>query len=151
MGIFDGISFGWLLLIIGTVLLVAETFSPGFFVAVPGTVLIIIGILLILGFPVFDTPLGVVVGVVVALVTAGVTIWVYSRFTQGDRPFTISRDSVVGLEGMVVFDVNSDTIRGKVRVSGQIWSAKCENGYIPKDTKVRVISSEGVHIVVEEL
>ncbi len=151
MGIFDGISFGWLLLVFGTLLLVVEAFSPGFFVAVPGTVLIIIGILLILGFPIFGTSLGVVVGVFVAMVTAGVTIWIYSRFTQGDRPFTLSRDSVIGLEGMVVREVNSDIISGKVRVSGQIWSAKSENGNIPKGTKVRVISSEGVHVVVEKI
>jgi membrane-bound ClpP family serine protease len=147
----EGATFGWLLVVIGTLLLVAEALNPGFFIAVPGTVLIILGILLLLGVDIFTSAWGVLVGVIIAIVAATATIWFYSRMTADDAPTTLSRDSLVGREGQVTIPVNKDSIDGKVLISGQEWSARSVGGTIPKGKKVKVVRSEGVHIVVEEV
>ena len=146
------LSFGWLLIMAGTVFLLIEAASPGFFLAVPGTVLIILGILFVLGVDVFSSPAGVIIGVGVALAASLVTIWIYRRINPGEEsPTTISRDSLLGKEGIVVKAVDQDSLSGKVQVAGQEWSARTEKGEIRPGTHVRVVRSEGVHVVVEEV
>jgi membrane-bound ClpP family serine protease len=147
-----GLSFGWLLIVIGVVLLIVETLNPGFFIAVPGTVMIILGILLVIGVDVFNTPYGVIVGVAIAIIASIVTIWIYRRINPGDQfPTTISRDSLVGLEGPVLKKVVPGSIAGKVLIAGQEWSARSVEGDIPQGKTVRVVKSEGVHIIVIEV
>ena len=146
------LSFGWLLIIAGTVFLLIEAASPGFFLAVPGTVLIILGILFVLGVDIFSSPAGVILGVVVALAASLATIWIYRRINPGEEsPTTISRDSLLGREGIVVKRVDKDSLSGKVQVAGQEWSARTETGEISPGAHVRVVRSEGVHVVVEEV
>jgi membrane protein implicated in regulation of membrane protease activity len=146
------LSFGWLLIIGGTVFLLIEAASPGFFIAVPGPVLIILGILFVLGVDVFSSPAGVIIGVGVALAASLVTIWIYRRINPGEEsPTTISRDSLLGKEGIVVKAVDQDSLSGKVQVAGQEWSARTQGGVIQPGTHVRVVRSEGVHVVVEEV
>lgn len=146
-----GMPLGWALVVLGTLLLVLEAFNPGFFVAVPGTVLIILGVLILLGVDIFSSPLGVVVGVIIALCAASITVWMYSRMSPDQIPMTTSRDSLAGKEGRVVVAVTDDSIQGKVLVEGQEWSAQCDTGSIPAGEKVRVIRSEGVHVDVERI
>ncbi|WP_298665512.1 NfeD family protein [uncultured Methanofollis sp.] len=146
-----GISLGWILIVLGALLLVIEATNPGFFVAVPGTVMIILGVLFVLGVDVFGSTLGVVVGVVTALITAAVTVWLYSQITPQEKPTTISRDSVVGLEGRVVRAVDPDSIGGKVLIAGTEWSAKSVSGPLREGARVVVVRSEGVHVVVDEV
>ncbi len=86
-----------------------------------------------------------------AIIAGAVTVWIYSRITPNESPTTISRDSLVGLEGIVTTGVDTDTLNGKVKVASQEWSAHTRGAVIPAGKKVRVISSEGVHIVVEEV
>ncbi len=147
-----GLSFGWLLIVVGTLFLVAEAINPGFFIAVPGTVMIILGILLVLGVDIFSSPFGLVIAVVLTIAASIVTIWIYKRINPDTKsPTTISRDSLEGMEGMVLVKVIPDSLSGKVRVAGQDWSARSEEGIIPVGSKVRVVKSEGVHIVVKEV
>jgi membrane-bound ClpP family serine protease len=147
-----GLPIGWALVVLGTLLLVLEAFNPGFFVAVPGTVLIILGILILLGVDIFSSPLGIVLGVVIALIAAAVTVWMYSRIAPDQKPMTTSRDSLEGKEGRVVVEVTDDSLQGKVLVEGQEWSAQSIMGKkIPAGSRIRVIRSEGVHVDVEEI
>lgn len=147
-----GISIGWILIVLGALFLLIEATNPGFFIAVPGTVMIILGVLFVLGVDVFGSTLGVIVGVVTALAAAIVTVWLYSRITPDEKPpTTLSRDSVIGLEGLVTKEVDPQSIRGKVIVEGVEWSARSANGIIQAGTRVVVVRSEGVHIVVEEM
>ena len=147
-----GLSFGWMLVVLGTVFLVIEATNPGFFIAVPGTVMIILGVLLLMGVDIFSGPVGLVVGVVAAVVVSILTILLYRRINPGETPpTTISRDSLVGLEGRVIKKVNPGSLSGKVFIAGQEWSAKSASGEIPPGVTVRVTASEGVHIVVEEV
>ena len=146
-----GLSLGWLLIVIGAALLLLEVHSPGFFATVPATVMIFIGILLLLGVDVFNSGWGVIAGVVVAICAAGFTVWMYGKITPDHSPTTISRDSLVGMEGRVKKSVDPTTLSGKVLIGSSEWSAHSTGAVIPAGRKVRVASSEGVHIVVEEV
>lgn len=148
----EGIALGWILIVAGAALLLAEAYHPGFFIAVPATVMIIIGALLLLGVDILTSPWGLVVGVLAAIGAASATVWFYGRLTPGhEPPRTLSRDSLVGLEGMVVAPVDVETLAGKVRLGSMDWSARSESGVIPAGKRVIVVRSEGVHIVVKEV
>ncbi|MDD1728584.1 MAG: NfeD family protein [Methanospirillum sp.] len=148
----EGLSYGWLVVLAGTFLIGLEVFSPGFFLLVPGTVLIIIGILLLLGIDIFSTNLGILAGVGIAIAAALVTVFAYSRMTPpGQKPYTTSMDSLIGKEGLLITEADAASLDGKVSIEGQIWSAKAKEGKIPEGARIRVISSKGVHIVVEEV
>ena len=148
----EGIALGWILIVLGAVLLLIEVHQPGFFIAVPATVLIVLGILLLLGVDILTSPWGLIGGVPAAIGAALVTIWIYSRLTPEKKPpVTLSRDSLVGLEGIVIREVDAETLAGKVRIGSMEWSARSESGTIPAGRKVVVVHSEGVHIVVKEV
>jgi inner membrane protein len=147
----DGIALGWLFIIIGAVLLMVEIHSPGFFAAVPGTVLIFMGILLLLGVDIFSSNWGIVLGVIIAICACIVTVWAYGKMTTDANPTTISRDSLVGKEGRVKIMVDATSLSGKVIIGSTEWSARTNGATIPEGKMVKVVDSEGVHIVVEEV
>jgi membrane protein implicated in regulation of membrane protease activity len=148
----EGITIGWMLILLGAVLLLVEVHSPGFFATVPATVMIILGVLLMLGIDIFSSGWGILVGVIAALIAAGVTVWFYSRMTLGvTSPTTVSRDSLTGREGVVTKETDPVTLSGKVAIASTEWSARSASGTIPAGKRVRVVRSEGVHIVVEEV
>lgn len=148
--VFENFSYGWIIVLIGAIFFVLEVFSPGFFLLVPGTVLVIIGVLVIMGVDIFNSPYGIIVGIIVAFIAAIITVFLYSRLTPGDvKPLTMSMDSLAGKTGTVITGIDDESLTGKVRIEGQIFSAKSEKGTIPAGSKVKVIVSHGVHIVVE--
>jgi membrane-bound ClpP family serine protease len=151
MVLLEGIAIGWLFILVGVILLIVEIHNPGFFAAVPGTVLIFMGLLLLIGVDIFSTGWGIALGILIAIGAALVTVWVYGRMTTDENPTTISRDSLVGKEGRVKVPVDATTLSGKVVIGSTEWSARSQNSQIPEGQKVRVVSSEGVHIVVEEV
>lgn len=152
MAVMDGGSLGWGMIILGALLLLAEVYSPGFFIAVPATVLLILGILLLMGIDIYSSGWGVLIGVITALIAAGITVLFYSRINRDEKfPTTISRDSLVGKEGIVTVDVDENSLSGKVTIASSDWSAHTLGGIIPAGKRVRVVKSEGVHIVVEEV
>lgn len=149
---FEGFSAGWLIILLGAVFLLAEVFSPGFFLLVPGTVLILMGILMLMGVDIFSSGYGIIFGILIALAAAIITVKAYSRLTVSDeKPFTTSMDSLVGKEGELIKAADTRTLDGKAIIEGQIWSTKAVDGVIPEGARVKVISSKGVHIVVEEM
>lgn len=147
----DAMTLGWLLIILGAVMLLIEVHSPGFFAAVPATILIIFGILVLLGMDIFTYPWGVVIAIAVGIIASVITVTVYSRLTPDLVPTTISRDSLVGKEGRVTKELDPDSISGKVLIGTTEWSARSRGPKIAVNAKVRVVSSQGVHIVVEEV
>lgn len=151
MVLLDGITLGWLLIIIGAILLLVEVNSPGFFAAVPATILIVFGILVVMGLDIFTYPWGIIILVAVALIASFITLKVYGNLTPAMAPTTVSRDSLIGKEGVVRIPVDAPTISGKVVINSTEWSARSAAGTITAGTKVRVVASEGVHIVVEEV
>lgn len=151
MVLLEGITLGWLLILAGAVLLLVEIHSPGFFATVPATVMIALGILLLLGVDIYNSGWGAIIGVTVAIIAGGITVYMYSRMTPDESPTTVSRDSLIGREGIVSIEVDPKTLNGKVKVSSAEWSAHSTGSVIPAGRTVRVVDSEGVHIVVEEV
>jgi len=143
------VEIGFAMIIIGIGLMVAEAMYPGFFVAVPGTVLLVMGAVFILLPEIFEQWSPIIMVVTALLASIG-TIMLYRKIAPGQKPSSTSMDSLVGMKGIVTIDVQPDSISGKVKLTNQIWSATSESS-IPAGRKVEVISSEGVHVKVIEL
>ncbi|MBN1432955.1 MAG: NfeD family protein [Methanomicrobiaceae archaeon] len=142
---------GWTIISIGLILLLIEAYNPGFFLAVPGTTLIILGIIALVFPAIFESQMIIIIGIIMVVISTGISIWIYSRLTpEGSIPLTMSKDSLEGKTGLVRETVNPDSISGKVLIDNVEWSAKSEDRIIQKGKKIRVTSSEGVHVTVTE-
>lgn len=61
-------------------------------------------------------------------------------------------DRIVGSEGVIVEGIDDLSNLGQVKVMGQIWSAKTEDGSkLAKDTIVKIIKIEGVKAIVAKV
>jgi membrane protein implicated in regulation of membrane protease activity len=141
---------GLVFIVVGVILLIVETASPGFFVAIPATVLMILGALgmLIDGF--FLSIWSPIVAVVVAVPAFIITMYAYQRLAPPEPPTTTVGHSLVGKRGIVREAILPNTLKGKVRIEHQTWSAASDH-YIPVDTLVEVVQSKGVHVIVREV
>ena len=139
------------LIVIGALLLLIEAINPGFFFAVPGTTMIVLGVMFLMGIDVFSSTWGIVIGVGAALIAASLSVLMYRRLSPDQLPTTMSRDSLVGKEGRVIHEVSMHNLSGKVSISGVELSARSTEGILPPETTIRVVSSEGVHVIVEEV
>ena len=140
---------GWLMVIIGLALLIVEAAQPGFFVAVPGTILIVLGAVTLF-IPEIAQDYAPLIMVVTAVVSSILTITLYRKMAPGQKPLSTSMDNLAGKEGVVVRKVTPDSIKGKVEIDNSMWSATADS-IIEEGTKVIIISSEGVHIKVKEM
>jgi len=91
-----------------------------------------------------------VIIVVTAVVSSILTITLYRKMAPGQKPQSTSMDNLAGKEGVVVKKVTPDSIKGKVEIENQMWSATADS-IIEEGKKVIIISSEGVHIKVKEV
>ncbi|MFQ5553615.1 MAG: NfeD family protein [Thermoplasmata archaeon] len=134
-------------LVIGLVLLLVEASSPGFFIGVVATILIVLGLLglFVPGF--FTSPLAPITVIVVGAPLTYVTILLYQRLAPPSPPTTTVGDSLIGRRGRVVRRVTPDTIDGKVNIDNTVWSATAEEP-IEEGLRVQVVDSRGVHVVV---
>lgn len=141
---------GWILLVVGIFLLIFEAVNPGFFIAIPGGVLVTLGIITIV-FPglllTYWTPV-IVVAIVLPLMFASMKF--YKSISPTRKPTTTMTTSLVGEKGKVLKEVKPDEISGKVRVNGQLWSATADET-IEEGEMVQVTDAKGVHIEVKNL
>ena len=143
------LDIGWVMIIIGLLLLIVEASQPGFFVAVPGTILIVLGVVTLL-IPDFAQEYAPAIIVATALASSIITITFYRRIAPGQKPLTTSMDILSGKEGIVVSTIRPDSISGKVKIDNQIWSATGDS-IIDAGKKIIVLQSEGVHVKVKEI
>ena len=140
---------GVALVIIGLLMLVAEVHAPGFFIAVPGTMLLVLGIaLLAIGNVDIYTALALMA--IGAAISIAFTLWFYGRIGRPEPPTTTTPDKLVGTRGKVIKKVEPDSLRGKVRIGSEIWSATSKVE-IPEGATIVVRGAEGVHLIVEEV
>ena len=59
------------------------------------------------------------------------------------------RRQTIGKIGIVLADIEDVQKVGQVKVEGEIWTAKSQYAPISKDSKVKVLSIEGVKLIVE--
>ncbi len=144
----DTITISLILVVIGLILMIAEAFSPGVYLIIPGTVLLIIGIIGY-AFPDFlFTWMSPVVAVVIAIPITAVTVLGYRYLGKPEPPSTTVTDSLVGKEGIVTIKINTTDMRGKVKIGSDTWSAEADED-IPAGTAVIVDRSSGVHVHVK--
>ncbi|MDO9522761.1 MAG: NfeD family protein [Methanocorpusculum sp.] len=142
----------WVLIAIGAALLLIEASSPGFFMAVPGTAMIFLGVMdFFFGLEFLSSPLGITLTVLAAILAAVVTVFLYKKLSPDQKPTTSGQDSIIGKPGYVTVEIVPDSISGKVEIDGVVWSAKCTDGTIPPGTKIEVTAASGVHLTVKKV
>lgn len=141
-------TLGLVLLAAGAALLAFELVHPGALLLIPASILLVGGVLLLF-FPdvLLASPEGVVVIVVAAAVAGLVEIPYYRWMSPGHLPMTSMPTTLIGREGVVVSDVIPNTLKGKVRIGSEVWSARASIA-IPVGTPIRVVSGEGVSVLV---
>ena len=137
------------LIILGVVVLVIEFTHPGLFLVIPAVVLIVVGLILAFAPPGELLTIYGVLFVVIAAVAAAVggIVW-YRHMAPTHPPIATVLTSLQGEVGVVVAPVVPNTLKGKVRVKSEVWSARADQP-IAVGTRVRVIGGEGVSIVVQ--
>ena len=141
----DEIAFAFI--IVGILLFVVEVFQPGFLIAVPGTVFIVLGVLMS-----FDSALGLssgallVIGLVVGLGSLYATMTMYQSLAPPDTPSEMSIESMIGKSGVVTKDVVANEI-GKAKVGREEFRATAEADIVT-GTKVKVTHAEGITLTV---
>lgn len=137
------------IIIIGALLIIGEAISPGVYMIIPGTVLVVLGIV---GYFVPDFLFSIwapITMLLVGLVTSIITVIIYKKLGEPEPPTTSVSDGLVGKIGTVTVATSVENLKGKVKIGSEIWSAR---SIIPLEVgkTVRVVSAEGVHVVVEE-
>ena len=141
-------SIGLILLIIGIFMLISEAASPGFFIAIPATILIILGLIGIAAPEIFFSFWSPVIAVVVGIPMTVLTIKLYQKLAPPEEPTTTVGTSLIGRMGTVSRTIVPKEISGKVMIDHQPWSATAKEG-IEVGEDVKVIESKGVHVIVE--
>ena len=73
------------------------------------------------------------------------------KLTKKDKTVVTNAFAIVGKKAIVLKDINPTDGTGQIKVDGQVWSAKCEEGkIIPKDSEVLVLAIDGVKAVVAD-
>ena len=135
-------------IIIGILLFVVEVFQPGFLVAVPGTVFIVLGILMS-----FDDALGLspfmllIIGLIVGGGSLYGTMTMYQSLAPPDTPSEMSIESMIGKSAVITRDVVANEISGKAKVGREEFRATADIA-IPEGTKVKVTHAEGITLTV---
>ena len=138
---------GLALTLLGIALMVAEAFVPAFGVmGIGGIAAFVIGSVLLLetdapGYGISWPLIGAT-----AAVSAGLFMLVFVMLVRSRRRAVVTgQEEMIGSSGNVV---EWDGENGRVRVHGEIWSAR-STGSLPPDRRIRVTGMEGLTLVVE--
>ena len=136
----------WVWMAIAALFIVGEIFTQGFFLLWFGIGAAVAGVLAILGLSV-GWQLGAFV------VVSGVLFVVSRRFAEKiskKQPPGIGADRFVGLEGVVLEEIDNVKNTGQVRVQKDEWRADSETGeIIPEGERIVVTRLDGTHMVVK--
>jgi inner membrane protein len=137
-------------IVIGVLMLLAEAAMPGNFLLVPATVLLVLGALGFIFPELLLSVWGPLIAVIVLAPSTYLTIKLYQKIAPPAPPETRVATSLVGTTGVITVEVKPNSLKGKVQIDHDTWSAtaKC---VIPVGKRVAVKSSEGVHVFVEEI
>jgi membrane protein implicated in regulation of membrane protease activity len=145
-----GVELALAMVVIGIFMLLAEAASPGAFILVPATVLIILGGIGLVAPEWLMSWWSPLIAAIIVVPVTYVTMKMYQKLAPPAPPETTVATSLVGMTGVVTIEVFPNNLRGKVRIANDTWSATAAT-VLPVGTKVVVRSSEGVHVVVEKI
>ena len=145
------VAIGVLILLLGAAFFVIEMFHPGALLLIPATIMIVGGVLyLFIPDVLLQSVWGPIAILVAALVATFVTVLYYRWLAGVHLPLSTTSGGLVGEEAVVITDIVPNTLRGKIRVRSEIWSARGATP-IPAGTRVKVVAGEGVSVTVEPL
>lgn len=140
------IKIWWIWMAIAALFIVGEIFTLGFFLFWFGIGAAVAGVLALLGLS-FGWQLAAFV------VVSGVLFIASRRFAERfskKQPPGIGADRFVGLEGIVIEEIDNAKNTGQVRVQKDEWRADSETGEtIPEGARIIVIRLDGTHMVVK--
>lgn len=147
----DPTTVGVAFVTIGTVMLLLEVAMPGFFLGIPATVLIVLGVLAFLAPSVALSPTWApLIVIAVGLPATLGTIFAYKKIAPAVAPpTTIAGDSLIGRDGVVQTEIVPESSKGKIKIERQVWSATSDET-IPVGTPVRVVRVDGVILIVKK-
>ena len=143
---------GLAFIIVGILLFVVEVFQPGFLIAVPGTVFIVLGLLMSFNEALELSAFSLVaIGLVVGLGSLYGTMRMYQSLAPPDTPSEMSIEVMVGKSGIVTKEVVANEMTGKVKVGREEFRATADIA-IPSGKKVKVTHAAGITltVVIEE-
>jgi membrane protein implicated in regulation of membrane protease activity len=146
-----GMELALAFVIIGVLMLLAELASPGAFIIVPASVLIVLGGVGLIYPDWLLTWWAPLAAVIILVPMTIVTMKLYQNLAPPAPPETVVATTLIGQKGVVMTDVHPGNLRGKVRIDHDTWSATSESVVIPAGKKVVVKASQGVHVTVEEV
>ncbi len=149
--IIDAWFMGLIFVIIGIIMFLAEASSPGFFIGIPASILVVIGIIGIAFPSLFFTIWSPIIAAIVAAITTIAIMTLYKKLAPPEAPTTTVGESLIGKKGTVTVDtIPYNLTKGKVKIDSELWSATSKRR-IKKGAQVVVVASEGVHITVEKI
>ena len=133
-------------LIVSGLCFVIESFTVGFFVFWFG-----VGALIALAVSFFVSNFFVqaAIFIVSSAILLVLTKPFVKKFIKTDKTVPTNVYSIIGKEGIVLEDIDSINCTGKVKVKGELWSAISDTD-ISKDSKIKVVSVNGVKLKVEK-
>ena len=138
------------LMLVGLILIALEPIVPGFFISVVGVFLTVMGIVGYIWPDSLESPVAILVAVLITAVAGVGLVYTYKTLGANQEPQLMVASSLVGKTGMVKKKITPYSLDGKVDIENTMWSAESDHE-IPEGTLVKVIESEGVHVVVEEI
>ena len=94
----------------------------------------------------------ILVFTLVSLISLIATRPLIKKLNKKTKREPTNADMYIGLEGIVTEKIDDVESTGLVKVKGSVWSAKSPSGKnIPAGAKVKVLSIEGVKLIVEEI
>jgi membrane protein implicated in regulation of membrane protease activity len=83
---------------------------------------------------------------VLSITLLALTKPIVKKLKIGKHP--TNADRLIGMDGIVIEEINAILGTGQIKINNQIWSAKSESlAIIPKDQIVKIIKIEGVKLV----
>jgi membrane-bound serine protease (ClpP class) len=139
------IYLGAVLMVVGIVVLVVDVAHPGLFLLIPAAVLVAVGLMLMVVPGLFQTnPVAAALILLAAGCGGGVAaIPIYQRIAPLQSPIASTVGSLTGAKAVVTVPVTPGNIKGKVRIRGEIWSARSDAS-IAAGTEVVVTGGEGI-------
>ena len=134
-------------LILSGICLIIESFTLGFFVF-----WFAIGALFALIVSLFTT--NIIIQSVVFVVTSTLLLLLtkplIKSFVKMPKAKATNVYGLINKEGIVLENIDSLNSTGKVKVNGELWSAISDTN-IPKDSKIKVLSIDGVKLKVQKI
>ncbi len=88
---------------------------------------------------------------VVSLIALLVTRPLVKRFKKSGKTVNTNADRLIGQTGIMLTDINDTEDVGRAKVGGEIWTVKSGKVPLAKDSKITVLSIEGVKLIVEPI